>query len=267
MAGKKNTVTLSTDKLVETIDEIKAIDEKLVTIKGTAAEWMKQGTAAARATFLAEFAGLDGAPVEHVDGDVVTGRSVTFWFSADSTVGDYLDNFTAHVQDIEQFGNELAGAWIKANRTDSDESVALRERRAELVTSAESMRNIFSQLLPDEDLPEIPAAPKSGRSSGTSSRSTKAGAMTFYRVIDGERVYQPSSQDSLSSLAYYYFKSAETKVRASVGDLRDALAKQHGKVDETADWENTVELNGNTVTIGWHLVKADEPADDDKPAE
>lgn len=262
MASKGKKVTLSTEELGKLIDEIKAIDVQLAGLKGTAAEWNKKGTEAARATYVGTFIPDEDWQEADEATDTPMLYPVMFPIFACTTVGEYIDTIRRHLEDAEQFGNELMVGWIKANRTDGDETTALKARREALVTDAESRRNIFVQLLGDQfDASEF-EIPKAAKASGGSGSSTpkKAGSMLFYRLVAGERVYQSRDQHSLSSMAYYYFKH-EDKTGGTVGELRAALASQYGKVDETVDWEGEVSLNGKVWTIGWHKVTDETPAE------
>lgn len=243
MAEKKQVVSLDLSMLTSKVDEIKAIDEKLAAARGTQAEWMKKGVEAARTTL-----------VRPLLLDEVDSFDVTFVIDEKTTVGDHLDEVRSYLEDCEQFGNELCTAWIKANRKDSDESTALRTRREALFIEAAAVQNVLVQMgMSGAADVEIPKAVKGG---GGATARVKTSGMTFYRVVDGEKVRPGPTQDSLSSMAWYQFG------HAGVVALREALKAQHGHVDETAPWEGEVTCNEKTWTIGWEKIET--PAADNK---
>lgn len=260
--------------LTDLIEEINSIDGKLVVIKGTASEWLKKGTEAAESTVLKSLFEDDSAYKQAIMAGLTP-------MAQASTLGEYISAVNTHKLEVEQLGNELATSWIKAHRTDADESAALRDRREALVVQATAFKVVFSTpaflamlgLASADELPEVPSA-KAPRSSGGS--TTKSGAsktMTFYRMVGGNRAFQGDTQDKLSSVAWYHFK-----VRTEI--LRAAIEAQHGKVDETKPWEGLVRIEADAAddkkvhewTIGWDMVAqpeapADEASTDDEAPE
>jgi hypothetical protein len=266
MASKKNAITLTTDRLDEVLAELAIVDEKLAALKGTAAQWKKNGEAAALATLVSDFipagAWLNGPAIP-----------VTFSITPGDTVADHIDTVRNYVLDCEQFANVLSTAWINANRQDGDESTALKVRRAELAVDAEAIISAF-RLMGQADMVSsyvVPAAPK-GTTGSTSARSgVKVSTMQQYRVVDGERVMPggAGTQNKLSSQAWYMWQRPVEDVRAAM-----AAANSGHRVDETKDFETTltmVNLKTNaeqTHTFGWYVIpQDDEPAADATPDE
>lgn len=258
------------EALTNMIDEIKSIDEQTVVIKGTAAEWVKQGTEAAMATPILSFFDSDKARrasmVEAI-GPVANAK----------TIGEYLDAVTSLKLESEMFASIVRDEWIKSHRTDSDNLDALRTRRDELVSQAEAFRTVFASpmflaqfgLESADDLPIVPTASKSRASSTTAGgKKSSKKSMHFYYYRDGARLEMPGSQDRLSSVAWYRFK-------VSVDILEAALLAQHGRIDQTVQWDGVVKIDSDIATdkkvhevrIGWEVIagtdtddtEADEP--------
>lgn len=213
------------------VDEATVIVDKLTTLRGTMAEWQAKGKEAARATDLAQFFG---------------GEKTAFRLPVVGTVGDYLDEVSQHLRDAEQFANEILTAWIKSHAPNDTETSALRERLDSLSAECDGFRTVIGQLSPDTVLVDFPVAPK-GSAGRVSSGGSKTSNVRFWRTKNGEQVFQSDNQHSLSSMAFYHFG------KCGVVELRKAIEKQHGKVDETKTWEGDVEVEYGGAKYGWHI--------------
>lgn len=268
MAGpevKAPVAMVGLDSLTNMITEIHAIDEKMVVIKGTAAEWSKKGEAAARATMLSTYFANEKAMRQHQ-------LAILAPIATAATIGEYIDAVSSLKTEAEMFGSLVSIEWIKGHRTDSDDMTALATRRDELVSQANAFRDVFATpmflsqfgLASADDLPTVPAAKATPKAGSTSTRAKKAGTKTmhYYYFRDGVRAEMPKSQDTFSSIPWYRFK-------ARVEAFEQAFATQHGKVDRTTPWEGDVTIaadladdkKGRTVRIGWEYVADEQVAD------
>lgn len=249
--GKK--VTISTEGFDKALAEIKEVDAKIVGLKGTAAEWQKKAT---EATNSYPVSSKIVAKMIDTLNDVNV-QNVELLVSA---VSDWISNDR----------KEANTTWIKANRKDSDETKALTDRRAELVTTAEAMRNLFSQA--GIDLPEVPKAPRlSGSGGGGSGLSTPKGVQFYAKrelddagnvKADSATYSLPSSNNSIGGVGWYVFGEAPSET------VKDAL--------KTAGWDGTLttsqEYGPITVTgkkgprtaiVGWTVTVPEAKADVD----
>jgi hypothetical protein len=220
----------------ETIDgvvtAVEQIDSQITPIVGNMADVLKKGREAVQAESVRPY---------FADGDE---GAVAFSIPSDLTLGDYLATVRLHLQEAENFGNEVLNQYIRDHSTGSDTLEALRTQRAALVTQHEAYLNIVSQIAPAivptlKSMPDAPAMPKSrtGSGSGTSNSKTPKTTARFYRLRSGVRDWQSDLQHSMSSMAYVNFHT-------TVDVLRAALAKQNGghPVDETVAGEYTVTI-------------------------
>jgi hypothetical protein len=214
--GKK--VTISTEGFDKALAEIKEVDAKIVGLKGTAAEWQKKAKAATDKIMLVP-SGVVALQMLGIDND--------------PTIGTIEALLTQAKAEADNARKELNTLWIKANRKDSDESTGLLARRAELVTTAEAMRNLFSQA--GIDLPEVPKAPRLTGTSGSSNLTTPKGVQFWAKreldeagnvKPDSATYMLPSSNNSLGGVGWYVFKEASSE------SVQDAL--------KTAGWDGTL---------------------------
>src|SRR3982750_4391719 len=114
----------------ETIDAVvaavEAIDAKITPIVGNMADVLKKGREAVQTESIRPYFG---------------GECTAFSISSDLTLGDYLAAVRLHLQDTENFGNEVLNQYIRDHSTGSDVLEALRTQRAALVTQHEAYLN------------------------------------------------------------------------------------------------------------------------------
>lgn len=235
-------VAFSFNVTPETVDavvsEVEAIDAKITPIVGNMAEVLKTGRAAVNAQSIAPYFG---------------GERTAFTLRSDMTLGDYIAVARLHVQDAENFGNEILNRYIRDHSTGSDVLEQLRAQREALVTTHSAYLNIITQIAPAivetlKVMPEAPTMPKAkGSTSGGSTKSPKVTAR-FYRLRAGVRDWQSDLQHSMSSMAYVNFHT-------TVDVLRAALAAKAGStVDETVSGEYTITIPADQTRE--HLAKA-----------
>lgn len=128
---------------------------------------------------------------------------------------------------------------------DSGKVEAIKSSRDALVTEAEAIYTVLTTTLKMEDVPAVPKVTRT-RSVGTGVKSTKG--QFFYRVEGKDRHDMPSSQNRLSSVAWYAFK------HASASELDTQLTVNGVTPDRTKSWEaKGVTINGVTADVGFEV--------------
>lgn len=239
MAGKKQ-VTLTTAAFDAKLEALKALDNQLAALKGTAAEWNKKA--------------LEATATGPVGGDVF---ALAFDLLTDVNMASVEKALTEALELLKVQRGEAMTAWIKAHRTDNDSTTALREQRNTLATEAEAMRSVFGQM--GVELPEVPKAPSSRSATGSGTSGTKSKGIQFYalRGSEASRYDLSETNNTLAGVAWYVFKQAPTE------DVKAAL--------KAAGWDGTLTTPGKfgpitltgkkgeaTAIVGWDVVSADE---------
>lgn len=239
MTSKGKTVSISEAGLQSNLAEIKSIDEAIGKALGTAAEVRKNALEAVTPTVkitptpeVCEALGLYG--------DVTT----------ESNMGsESIDILALAVENLraglKQATDEAVTAWIKANSTDTGEAVTT------LVTKRETLVNqttAMAQLLGTEV--SIPKAPRTSGGSSSPKSAKVSGAAYWRQHWGGDKEYQSSAQNSVSSLAYYYSEKL-TGAKMGAGPFAEwAMTNHQTDVKQATPWS----LTSNGLTVGMDVV-------------
>lgn len=215
---------------------VKDIDEKLSAMGGTISARIKAAREAVLPTVTIKADELFGTP-----------EGETF------TLAEAEDIAQAVAEAVKQAVDEAVAGHLKASKDETKETAeALKSQRAEAIDRLKAFATI--------GLIDSSQVPKSGpkvRTSGTSTGGgkVKVSNIRYYRVKDGERTDQKDSQNSFSSLAWYYSKN-ENGDRMSAGDLATLVKNETGKDPYAEAFEFDM---GNGYVIGAEVVaQADE---------
>jgi hypothetical protein len=165
----------------------------------------------------------------------------------DATFGSLLDyiegELAGWLAEVENAADEAVTAWSKDHKSaNADEVDTLKEERATLVDRAKALGTLLGVEV------DVPKRSGGGRSSG----SVKVSGAHFWVIVDGKQKDMASSQDKLSSVAWYHGRAlcpdctpANGDKGVSASDLTKAIEAQLGGSIPATAWE--VQLNGNTV--------------------
>lgn len=149
---------------------------------------------------------------------------------------------------VKQATDEAIAAHLSKDKdANKDAADTLKTQRADAVDRLKAFATI--------GLIDQSQVPKSGpkvRTSGTGGGGkVKVSNIRYYRIKDGERTDQKDSQNSFSSLAWYYSKNADGE-RMSAGDLALLVKNETGKDPYSEAFTFDV---GNGYTIGADVVE------------
>lgn len=241
---KSNTTAVSfgLPKYQEVLDQIGVLDKEAEAVKGTQAQLIKDAAEAAGSLpiltipdVVLDMPGRDG----QVD-------CLTDWES-------WATDVTAHLaQQRDEFVSQLFSL-----RPKSDGIEAIKTSRAALVKRAEAMAGMLVDMgdWDPADIPPIPEAPKSTRST---SGSGKGKVVTYnYKVgtilADGVKRYQSFDQNSLSSIAFYHGK-ALVGIERTKGDKAGIPAEDLRTALKGAGQDSTVTTEAWTCQLPGGIV-------------
>lgn len=185
-----------------------------------------------------------------------------------SEVVAWLDSAKANA---EQALDEAVTGHLRKSKDDSAEGLtALRETFKSKAETAAAIQTMLVSLdvagAKDISIPTLKGTGKIGTGGGSSKANTKG--QQFYRVVNGQRLDAPASQNKLSSMAWYYgaeigvpnpdsnktkdgFKGCSSKA------LKDFLKSKGIENAETVDWTYKV---SDTFSVGLE-IQAQEAAE------
>lgn len=230
--GKK--LELSIESLQEIAEEIKEIDTKIAAATGT--------DAAARKAV------MEQAATEHSDDVDKEFKRIVAYFDKQENAALLVGLVSKVEQFLKEQLKERIDAYVeeqlKNQAGDKIDVEALREARKALVTKDQAVRSILTAS--GWDLSDAPESPKRsagrGTSGGAGARSGKnKEGYVFY--MDGKR--RPSSQNALSSLAFYSTthlndageKVDDAKAHWTTERLKGFLGEQGVLYGEDDKWE------------------------------
>lgn len=251
MANKPKQVVLTGDQVTADLEELKKLDESMQAVIGTAAEMQKKAAEAVEGTIEiavpVEVAGTFANFVRMISTDAevkVTGEII-----------DLLDMATSLLRDnLSQSRQEAITGWLKDNAKDTGPGLeALSKKRADLAETIIARAKLLVQAGILDAVPDIPNAPKSKASRSASGSSVKVSGARYYKVEGGEKNYIGDTQNSVSSVAFYWTKKL-TGEKLSTDDFV-AWAKKHHNVDvkQASPWS----ITANGITVGMDVVAAD----------
>jgi len=174
-------------------------------------------------------------------------------------VAELVEAFRKAADDGEKFLAEKAQGIASESMKDLTPKREQAEKKyAEAAADFDAAVNFLAKdkaaakVLATVTRPTLPKAAKGSASGGTSKVSNAR--MRYYRIKDGEKTLQPDSQNSTSSLAYYFAGCLEDKPKGSKGILANWAKAKGVDIDSAEAW--SIELPSG-VTIGGDPIAAE----------
>lgn len=256
-------LTLSREYYLGEVAKLGALRDKITTTKGSAAKRLHDATLTALAM---------NVPFEKAD-------LPTLPPLLEGPKGSYvnLGGLAQFVVDLNEWANNLkeeAVTGLLKSQPTSDLTVLSEQYNTQRETVL-SLRHILTQVASttnQKDLDvsdvEIPALRKGGgRPASSGSRPAGTRHIHFYRIVNGTKVDQPSNQDKLSSIAWYFGAKIVPEPTSTSNQGRgvpvDVLTKYLASqgVDSPNGKAWTHESDG--VTYGMEIVGGDEKAEEE----
>jgi hypothetical protein len=224
-------VTLSVPALKKAVSDLEDIKAKITALGGTQA----QRLAAAKTEALGTITKIPVLQVKASDSLEVAEAAVQAW---KDSVAQVIDEATTKVR------------RSKKDSTDKDLS-ALRETFATKRETAVAMATMLVSIGADGASDVVIPTLKGTGKVGGSSRSTASGNQAFWtRAKDGEKSFQPDSQNKYSSLAWYHGVKAGAEADANKGKGSSAKALDTllgGRPEAGKAWEYTNPTTGFSI--------------------
>lgn len=222
--------------------EIACLDEAIEAHRGTQAEKIREAMELALgADYTFE---MDEAMDTNEDGMIWPPVSTV-------TVGYRIEWLTTQLAAAEQVQTELANLHLAKTGGNSREALdVLKVKRADLVTAYDSFANVLKAMGWEDEIPELPPAPRTGggRPAGSKNGSGKVTEKSFRLVvrIPGKAEYSPAD-GNFATLAFHKGEILTGVKGAKTAALKSAIAEKLNRKDVVFGEDWTVELPGGTV--------------------
>ena len=265
------------------LDQIAALDQKLVKFHGTMAEWQKKAVETIDGTTMAAtLAKWKMNPTEWADEFL---SPITSLVTSDSaTVAEFAAAVDRLNDQSSQYREDECTLFIRAGMGQTDEQAIMDQRNA-LAGEVDAYRVVLlDQKIDGADKLVVPDAPKAGRKGGGQPKGASK-YLRFYRldgwtkdddgnIVGGTPVYPADSQQKASSVAHYQFT-------APIESMEAAMRSAGWNGQYTSAWQGLITVTSKdgtkqtTKVIGWDIVgddtneadQTDDTSDSDDQAE